>query len=97
MATVTLVFLCLGSSLYIKLMFALFFVVFVVVPQSPSLPPTPSSVPPNGNAGMFAFPPNMIQAVKQKSAFNPVMRPPVVSEGGSPSVSHTNSAALVPG
>jgi len=67
------------------------------VPQSPSLPPTPNSVPPNGNAGMFAFPPNMIQAVKQKSAFNPVMRPPVVSEGGSPSVSHTNSAALVPG
>ncbi|XP_022790525.1 transcription factor COE1-like isoform X1 [Stylophora pistillata] len=67
------------------------------VPQSPSLPPTPSSVPPNGNAGMFAFPPNMIQAVKQKSAFNPVMRPPNVSEGSTPTGSHGNSAVIVPG
>lgn len=73
------------------------FVGDVVVPQSPSLPPTPSSVPPNANAGMFAFPPNMIQAVKQKSAFNPVMRPPAVSEGSSPTCSHANSATLVPG
>lgn len=71
--------------------------VVLVVPQSPSLPPTPSSVPPNGNAGMFAFPPNMIQAVKQKSAFNPVMRPPNVSDGSPPTGSHGNSGALVPG
>lgn len=61
------------------------------VPQSPSLPPTPNSVPPNANAGMFAFPPNMIQAVKQKSAFNPVMRPPNVSEANPPTGSHGNS------
>lgn len=61
------------------------------VPQSPSLPPTPNSVPPNGNAGMFAFPPNMIPAVKQKSAFNPVMRPPnAVSEASPPTSSHAN-------
>ena len=69
----------------------------VVVPQSPSLPPTPSSVPPSGHAGMFAFPPNMIQAVKQKSAFNPVMRPPNVSEGSTPTGSHGNSTVIVPG
>lgn len=62
------------------------------VPQSPSLPPTPNSVPPNGNQGMFAFPPNMIAAVKQKSAFNPVMRPPIaVSEASPPTCSHANS------
>lgn len=61
------------------------------VPQSPSLPPTPNSVPPNANAGMFAFPPNMIQAVKQKSAFNPVMRPPNVSEGSVPTSVHVNT------
>ncbi|XP_073241683.1 transcription factor COE2-like isoform X2 [Porites lutea] len=61
------------------------------VPQSPSLPPTPNSVPPNANAGMFAFPSNMIQAVKEKSAFNPVMRPPNVSEGNPSSGSHSNS------
>ncbi|KAJ7392448.1 Transcription factor COE2 [Desmophyllum pertusum] len=67
------------------------------VPQSPSLPPTPSSVPPNANAGMFAFPPNMIQAVKQKSAFNPVMRPPIMSEGGPSTGSHGNSASIVQG
>ena len=62
-----------------------------VVPQSPSLPPTPNSVPPNANAGMFAFPCNMIQAVKEKSAFNPVMRPPNVSEGNPSSGSHSGS------
>ena len=62
-----------------------------VVPQSPSLPPTPNSVPPNANAGMFAFPSNMIQAVKEKSAFNPVMRPPNVSEGNPSSGSHSGS------
>lgn len=68
------------------------FLCFSVVPQSPSLPPTPNSVPPSaGNAGMFAFPPNMIQAVKQKSAFNPVMRPPNVAEGSPSTGSHGNS------
>ena len=73
-------------------MFVVVVVVVSDVPQSPSLPPTPNSVPPNGNQGMFAFPPNMIAAVKQKSAFNPVMRPPIaVSEASPPTCSHANS------
>ena len=66
--------------------------------QSPSLPPTPNSVPPNLNSGFFSFSSNVIQAVKQKSAFNPVMRPPG-SQGTSESTtgSAPNSPAVMQG
>ncbi|XP_001634762.2 transcription factor COE3 [Nematostella vectensis] len=60
------------------------------IPQSPSLPPTPNSVPPSSNNSIFSFPPNMIQAVKQKSAFNPVSR-------GPESTAHPRSPAVVQG
>lgn len=54
---------------------------FLVFSQSPSLPPTPNSVPPNANTGVFAFPSGMLQTAKQKSAFNPVSRAQLMAEG----------------
>lgn len=53
------------------------FLFFTVAPsQSPSLPHSNSSFQGGSTPGIFSFSPaNMINAVKQKSAFAPVMRP----------------------
>ncbi|XP_069139786.1 transcription factor COE1-like isoform X1 [Argopecten irradians] len=66
--------------------------------HSPSLPPpVPSSGYQGGNApGIFSFSPaNMISAVKQKSAFNPVVRPP--GTGESPPTAGTIPSGLASG
>lgn len=57
-------------------MFLLFFVFLVAPSQSPSLPHSNASFQEASPPGIFSFSPaNMINAVKQKSAFAPVMRP----------------------
>ena len=57
--------------------FCSLFLFFTVAPsQSPSLPHSNSSFQGGSTPGIFSFSPaNMINAVKQKSAFAPVMRP----------------------
>ncbi|XP_035671999.1 transcription factor COE3-like isoform X3 [Branchiostoma floridae] len=66
---------------------------YPLFPSSPTMPPTPSSLATNASTpGIFSFSPaNMISAVKQKSAFAPVVRP---QSSPSPAGASSNGTGL---
>lgn len=86
------------SLLFVAILpnFVLFLFSAVGPSHSPSLPPPVPSSGYQGAPGIFSFSPaNMICAVKQKSAFNPVVRPP--GSGESPPAAVTIPTGLASG